>query len=125
MSAPYQLRAVRGATTVEEDHPDILKRELMELFLTLIHENQLEKEDIVNVFFTVTPDLVKISPAKIIRFGLDWQSIPMMCSQEPLGENMPHMCVRTLIQFYTNKTPEEMVHVYLNRATDLRPDLFQ
>ena len=50
-------------------------------------------------------------------------SVPLLCAQEiPVEGSMPSV-VRVLLHFYTDRTAEGVVHVYLDGAESLRDDL--
>lgn len=120
---PPMLRGARGATTVSENSEAAVAAALTPLLDALLAKNDIRGEEVISMFFTLTPDLTKISPAKVARLHLDWPHVPMMCAQEPFVEGLPSRCIRVLIQFYTPKTQYEICPVYLNGAVALRPDL--
>ena len=122
MSQKTTLHAVRGAVTIPEDSVECLREELSRLLTMLVTTNHIRENDIVSVFFTVTPDLNSISPAQIAREKLSWQNVPMICAQEPDIVGLPSRCIRVLIQFQTDQPASTPQHIYLNDATQLRPD---
>lgn len=117
------LRGARGATTLTKDSIKAQEAALVPLLQQLLEQNEIATEDLATVFFTLTPDITSISPAKTARLHLEWGLVPMMCTQEPLIEGLPNLCIRVLLQFYTHKSQSEIQHVYLNGASVLRPDL--
>ena len=117
------LRAVRGATTLTDDEATLYKEAVGNLLDELLSRNRIDEEDIVTVFFTVTPDLHAANPAMIARERYEWTYVPMICASELTVEGLPPRCVRVLIQFYTTATQNECQTVYLNEAQHLRPDL--
>ena len=118
-----RLRAVRGATTVDADSFEGMKVALEELLAKLTAENGISEPDVVNVFMTITNDIHSDSPARITRMFLGWQNTPILCSVEPDIEGFPALCVRYLIQFYSERGKAEMKPVYMRGAAVLRPDL--
>lgn len=117
-----RVRAVRGAITVEEDSADGVLTATERLLSTLLQRNGIESGDIVSVFFTATDDLASAFPAEAARrMGLG--AVPLMCAREiPVVGAMPRV-VRVLMHFHTERTPTEIIPVYLDGAGSLRDDL--
>jgi chorismate mutase len=123
MSHPEsRLLAVRGATTLPEDHAEILDIEVSRLLEALVTENKIQAEDIVSVFFTLTPDIHSASPAKTARRLLAWEHVALFSAIEPDIVGQPQKAIRILIQFYGNVSQSRLRHIYLNDARHLRPD---
>ena len=118
----WLLRSVRGATSVEVDTPEAHQAAVSALLLALVEANHIKADDICTVFFTLTDDLHAISPAKVARQTLPWQHVALFTSVEPTITGLPTQIIRVLIQFYTPKTPQQLVHLYQNNAQLLRPD---
>ena len=74
------------------------------------------------MFFTATDDLALAFPAEAARrMGLG--AVPLMCAREiPVVGAMPRV-VRVLMHFHTERTPTEIIPVYLDGAGSLRDDL--
>ena len=116
-------RAVRGATTVENNTAEEIHNATVELLKKMTEENSISPDDIVNVIFTLTHDLNAGFPAKSARTDLHWNDVPMICTQEiPVPDSL-QKCIRVLITFNTTKPREEIKHIYLREARSLRPDL--
>jgi chorismate mutase len=118
----WLLRSVRGATSVEVDTPEAHQAAVSALLLALVEANEITPNAICSVFFTLTEDLKAISPAKIARQTLAWDHVALFSSVEPSIVGLPTMIIRVLIQFHTQKAPEQLVHLYQNNAQQLRPD---
>ncbi|OGI03977.1 MAG: chorismate mutase [Candidatus Melainabacteria bacterium GWF2_37_15] len=118
-------RAVRGAITVEENTAENINSAILELLQTILKVNQITEDDIVSVIFTLTPDLNAEFPAKAARIYLGWDDTPMICASEVPVPDSIKKCIRVMITFNTLKTKEEIKHVYLGKAQELRPDLVQ
>lgn len=116
-----RLSAIRGAISVEEDDPRQVIEAARELTEEVLTKNELVPDDIVSVIFTATADLSSAFPAEGAReAGLT--SVPLICAQEiPVPGSEPR-CIRTLFHVYMEETRSPR-HVYLRRATALRPDL--
>ena len=116
-------RGLRGATTIEFDSKDNVLSATKELLDEILCANKdLETTDIASAIFTVTDDIVSAYPALGAR-QIGWDSVPMMCAREiPVEGSLP-LCIRVLIHWNTNKSQNEIKHVYLRDAVKLRADL--
>ena len=56
-------RALRGATTVDEDTPEQIASRIQELLTEIIGRNELVEDDIVSIIFTATPDVTDPHPS--------------------------------------------------------------
>lgn len=122
MPGTRTLRALRGATTVEEDTPDQVTERVQELLRELMARNGLVEDDVVSVLFTATADVVSMFPATAAR-GIGFGAVPLMCAQEiPVPGAMPR-CIRVLAHVHTDRSRDELRHVYLRDAQGLRDDL--
>ncbi len=119
------LRGFRGATTVNENSEEAILTATQTLMEVLIRENQLIAEDVSAVWLTTTEDLNAAFPARAVRQIPGWQWVPLMCAQEiPVPGSLPK-CIRVMLLAHTNKSQQEIRHVFLNDAVSLRPDLHQ
>lgn len=115
------VRGLRGATTVEKNDADAIIQATDELLAEISRVNSFKMKDVASAIFTVTGDLNAAFPAVAAR-RRGWTSVPMICSNEiPVVGSLP-MCIRVLIHLNTTKAQDEMRHVYLRRASCLRPD---
>jgi len=117
------VRGIRGATTVDQDTPEAILSATQELLETIRGSNpDLKVADIASIWFTLTDDLRSEFPAKAAR-QIGWLETPLMCAREiPVPGSLPK-CVRVLIHWNTNMPPSTIRHIYLGKATQLRPDL--
>ncbi len=116
------VRAIRGAITVENnDKAEILKA-TTELLKAMLEKNEVDKESLVEIIFTLTPDLNAVFPAVAAR-ELGITNVPLMCMSEIPVEGALKKCVRILLQMNTDKKLDEIKHIYLKGARSLRPDL--
>ncbi len=117
------VRGIRGANTVNNNEEQEILKATTDMLLKLVEDNQVSPEDICSVFITVTEDLNATFPARAIRQMTGWELVPLMCSLEiPVPGSLPK-CIRLMVMVNTDKAQKEMVHVYLNEAERLRPDL--
>ena len=121
MNPPVRLHGIRGATTVINNDAGEILAATDELLRALIQANNLEPDDIVSAFFTVTRDLDAAFPARAAEdFG--WNIVALLHATEiPVPGSLPK-CIRLLIHAYTSRTRAEIKHCYLRGATVLRPD---
>ncbi len=115
-------RGVRGAITVESNTQEAILQATRELLQAMADANGIQPADIASIFFTVTPDLSAAHPAQAAR-ELGWRHTALMCAVEILVPASLPRCVRVLMHWNTEKSQEEIVHVYLRGAQVLRPDL--
>lgn len=121
ISRPLVCRGVRGATTVTANDREEILEATRELLYILIRANGIHPDDVASAWFTTTIDLNQTYPALAAR-QLGWYDVALLCSHElDIVGGLP-MCVRVLIHWNTNKTPQEIHHVYLREATKLRTD---
>jgi chorismate mutase len=116
-----RIQGIRGATTVEANDATEILTATDELLRTVIAANDLEPDDIVSAFFTVTRDLDAAFPARAAEvYG--WNIVALLHATEiPVPGSLPR-CIRLLVHAYTGRTRAEIKHCYLRRATVLRPD---
>jgi chorismate mutase len=117
------VRGVRGATSVTEDQPDLIREAAGELMQEIIQRNGItDFDDVISAVFTTTEDLCSAFPAEAARL-MGMNQVPLLCAREiPVQNSMPR-CIRILLHINTERTPREIEHVYLREAQKLRPDL--
>lgn len=115
-------RAVRGAITVAHNDKEEILAAAGELLERIICENQIDKEDMVSIIFTLTPDLDAVFPAAAAR-QMGITDVPLMCMSEIPVAGALERCVRILLEFNTDKKLGDIRHIYLRDAVKLRPDL--
>jgi len=116
-----QLRALRGAITVQDNEADAILSATEELVHELIARNGIAPEDMVSCIFTCTADLDAEFPAVAAR-GLGFGRVPLLCAREVPVPGALGRVIRVLIHYYAAEghTAE---HVYLGEARSLRADL--
>lgn len=115
-------RGVRGATTVPANDRQEILHATRQMLALLIRQNGIQKEDVASAQFTTTPDLTAEFPAFAAR-QLGWLDVPLLCGHEIMVPGSLGHCIRVLIHWNTDRTQQEITHVYLNEAKRLRPDL--
>ena len=117
----WQMRAIRGATTVAENSIEAIRDSVTELLDELEHRNKLQPEDMISVTFSVTKDLDAIFPAAIARSRTLWDNVVMLDVQQMHVEGSLPRCIRFLI--HANLPVSQPIHhIYLRQAAKLRPD---
>ena len=69
-----------------------------------------------------TADLNAEFPALAAR-QLGWLDVPLLCCNEISVPGSLPRCVRILVHWNTQRSQQDIVHVYLRDAIKLRPDL--
>lgn len=117
------IRGVRGATTVSGNTEEEILSATEELVGKLIESNHIDPDSVASVFISATEDINSAFPAKALRKFAGWTFVPVMCMREMPVSNSLNMCVRIMLHVNTEQSQDEIVHVYLNEAILLRPDL--
>jgi chorismate mutase len=112
------VKALRGAITAHTNSEEAIDEATRELLTSLVSRNQLSVEQIVSVFFTLTPDLNAGFPARAAR-EMGWD-VPMLDMQEVDVPGALRLCIRVLVHAEVSRPPR---HAYLRGAVSLRPDL--
>lgn len=119
------VRGIRGATSVPVDTREAILEATRELLQEMIRLNGIGKEqfdDIASILFTTTPDLTATFPAEAAR-ELGMSFVPLLCASEIAVPGRLPQCVRVLMHVNSDRSPRDMVHVYLREAKSLRPDM--
>lgn len=117
------VRGIRGATVAKENSVEAILTATQELLDAIQSNNPLlREEDLSSIFFTVTPDLDATYPAYAAR-SLGWLSVPLLCAQEIPVPGSLQQCIRVLVHWNTDLARDQIKHVYLGEARQLRPDL--
>jgi chorismate mutase len=117
-----RLRAARGAIRVPSDDGEVLLGSTERLLSSMLERNAIDTEDLVSIMFTATDDLRSVFPAEAARrMGLG--RVPLLCAQEiPVAGAMPSV-IRILLHFHSDRSLDEVAHVYLDGAESLRDDV--
>ena len=116
------VRAVRGATQLEDDTREQMLDRVAELVLAVMDANGLEVDDFISVVFTATGDLHAEFPAYAAR-QLGFGEIPLLCAREMEIEGSMPRVVRLLAHVESELSKADVTHVYLHGAAALRSDL--
>ncbi len=116
------LRALRGATTLEEDSAGQVNDRVRALVSSMLERNGIAHDDVVSILFTATADVTSIFPATAAR-SLGLGDVPLICASELDIRGAVPRCIRVLMHFYTERPRQALHHVYLEGARGLRDDL--
>ncbi len=120
--APWRVRGIRGAITVECDEAEEIVRATKRLLGEMVARNGIELDDIASVLFSLTRDLHASFPALAAR-EMGWVHVPMLHFAEIDVPGALGRCIRVLMHVNTTQALDEIEHVYLAEAAALRPDL--
>ena len=116
------VRAVRGATQVDQDDRQQVLDATTELLESVLSRNELEPADLISVIFTATPDIRCEFPAYAAR-QMGITDVPLLCATEmDVPGAMPRV-LRLLAHVETERPRQDVRHVYLRGAAALRTDL--
>ena len=115
-------RGIRGATIADANTSEEILKATIQLLALMIRQNGIRQEDVASAVFTTTVDLDAEFPALAAR-QLGWFNVPLLCAHELDVPGSIRRCVRILLHWNTEKTADEIVHVYIKGAERLRPDL--
>lgn len=116
------IGAVRGAITVESNTSEEILFSTKQLLELIIEKNNLHKDDIVSIIFTMTDDLNAAFPAVAAR-NMGFTNAALMCMRELEISGSLRKCIRVLLHINTEKAQNELFHIYEKGAKVLRPDL--
>ncbi len=116
------LRGIRGAVSVPQNTRSAIFAATTDLLSQIIARNQLDPEDMVAVFFTMTEDLNAAFPAEAAR-SMGLQQVPLLCSREVTVAGSVPSIIRVLLLVNRTGPLASVRHVYLGEARRLRPDL--
>ncbi len=119
---PDALRALRGATTVDNDTVEEIDERVVALLRAMLERNRVDHDDLVSIIFTATPDIHSAFPATAARtIGLG--DVPLLGASEISVEGGVQRCIRVMMHLTTERSRAELRHVYLEGASHLRDDL--
>ena len=116
------VRAVRGATQLDEDTREHMLDRVAELVTDVMTANGLDVDDFISIIFTATSDLVSEFPAYAAR-QLGFSDVPLVCARELEIEGSMPRVVRLMAHVETELPRSDVTHVYLHGAANLRRDL--
>ena len=119
---PPAVRALRGATTVDDDTVEQINERVQTLVTAMLDRNDVSKDDLISVVFTATDDIHAAFPAAAAR-AIGLGDVPLLCARELDIVGGTARCIRVLMHLTTERGRHELHHVYLEGARGLRDDL--
>ena len=116
------VRALRGATTVDDDTPEQIHERVGALVNEMLARNDVDKDDLISVIFTATDDVTSMFPAAAAR-AVGLGDVPLLCARELAIRGGTPRCIRVLMHLNTERSRADLRHVYLAGAEGLRDDL--
>lgn len=117
------MRGIRGAITVDDNSREKIWQAAQILVTKILSLNELHAEDIGAIIFSTTEDLTAAFPSSAVRQLPALTFIPLFDTREPAVEGSLPLCIRVLILADLDKKQNDVRHVYLDGAKNLRPDL--
>ncbi|WP_069649521.1 chorismate mutase [Caloranaerobacter ferrireducens] len=114
--------AIRGAITVNNNTKEDIIKFTKKLLKEIIKQNNIDKSNVISILFSATKDLNKAYPAIAAR-ELGFNNCGLMCFQEMDVEGSLNKCIRVLLFLKSNLDQTCIKHIYLEKASKLRPDL--
>lgn len=119
---PPAVRALRGATTIDDDTVEQINERVQALVTAMLDRNGVSHDDLVSVIFTATDDVHAAFPAAAAR-AIGLGDVPLLCARELDVAGGTPRCIRVLMHLTTERARHELHHVYLQGARGLRDDL--
>ena len=118
------LRAIRGAIQVPANTAADIAAGVQELVYAILKANRLVPSDVISVFFTSTVDLNAAFPAAACR-EMGFANVPLIGSVEVDVPGALDRTIRAMFHVDTERSAEEISHIYLHGAAALRRDIAQ
>ena len=115
-----RMLGIRGATTADANTREAILDATEELLRAIVEANGLEEDAVGAVFFTTTTDLNAEFPAAAARVRLGWERTALMDAQEIPVPGAARSVIRALLLVNTDRPKEDLSHVYLKGAANLR-----
>ena len=116
----YRVRALRGATTVDQDTPEQVTERTQALLAAMVARNEVDHTRVISVLFTATDDIHSMFPATAARAS-GFGDVPLLCARELDINGAQPRCIRVMMHLETSN--EQLHHIYLEGARGLRDDL--
>ena len=118
------VRAVRGATQVDENSSGAIDLATRELVMQVMESNSLTPDEVISMIFTMSPDLDAAFPAASAR-ALGFEYVPLICAVEIAVPGSLPRTIRLMAHIQTERSAREISHIYLHGARALRSDIAQ
>ncbi len=104
------------------DSPEQVGERTRALVVALLERNGVTHDQLISVLFTATDDIHSIFPATAAR-QLGLGDVPLICARELDITGATPRCIRVMMHLETERSRDELHHVYLEGARGLRDDL--
>ena len=121
MKDEYKITFIRGATTATGNSVKEIEEAVVELINELISRNNLIKENLLSITFTVTKDLDACFPASIARKFNRLDTVAFLDCQQMYVPSDVEFCIRIMAQVLIPQN-NTVNHPYLRGASKLRTD---
>ncbi|MDA0798321.1 MAG: chorismate mutase [Chloroflexi bacterium] len=115
-----QCLGLRGATTADANTKAAIVDATKDLLEELVAANGIAENDVGAVFFTTTADLNAEFPPVALRVHMGWEQTALLTSPEIRVPGAHERVIRVMLLVNTERSKEELVHVYLKGAKNLR-----
>ena len=117
--------AIRGAITVTGDTQAEIEAKTRTLIQAMLEKNGIGSRCTpVSLLISTTSDITSFYPARAVRESA-LVNVPLFSTLEPNIEGALPLCIRMLLTVSSKNKRQKAVHVYLDGAAVLRPDLCQ
>lgn len=117
------VRAIRGATSVDNDRPEEIRPAIKELWTELIQRNNIADESLISVIVAVTDDLHSMFAGQALREECGLDDVPLLGTVDATVVDGMTRTIRLMVHVNTDVKRSDIKHVYLRNAAGLRPDL--
>jgi len=113
------IRGIRGATTADSNSREAILDATTDLLEQITAANKVKIDEIAAAIFTTTEDLNTEFPSLAAR-KMGWEYVALLNGHEMKVPGALTKCIRILLLVNTDRTPQQLINVYLKRAKDLR-----
>lgn len=119
----FFLRGIRGAITIKNNTEAEIVSAVRWMVTEMCRTNGVKPDDIGACILSATEDITACFPASGVRQIPGFSLVPLFDARQMAVEGGLSLCIRALLLVDTDKTAEEIRHVYLGQAAILRTDL--
>ena len=117
------MRGIRGAITIKNNTKEEVFAAVRWMVTEMCRHNGVTPENIGAVIFSATEDVTAAFPAAGARQIPGFTSVPLFDTRQMDVDDSLPLCIRALLLADTEKKQQDIRHVYLGGAANLRPDL--
>lgn len=117
------MRGIRGAITIKNNTKEEIFAAVRWMVTEMCRHNGVTADAIGAVIFSATEDVTAAFPAAGARLIPGFTAVPLFDTRQMAAEDGLPLCIRALLLADVDKMQQEIRHVYLGGAANLRPDL--